>query len=402
MSTDPVNDGERMLGGLLAAAHLAAPEQLGALVAEYAAPAGLHDPVIYLVDLQQRQLVPLPGPGAAHTAPVRLEGTVPGRAYRGSELVEVTGAQGRPRLWLPLLDGTERLGVLGLTADGRAEATRARAADLASLVALLVASKRAYSDSLARLVRTRPMSLSAEVQWTLLPPLTCATDRVVISAALEPAYEVGGDAFDYGLSEPVVHLSIFDAMGHDLSAGVTATIAMGACRNTRRQGGDLNQLGEAIDTAVHDEFGGTRFATGVLADLDTSSGRLTWTTWGHPPPLIIRGGRWVATLDCPPAPPLGTGLGITPQICQRQLEPGDRLLMYTDGVTEARDAAGEPFGVQRLSDFVIRHEADGLSAPETLRRLIHTLLEQQHGELRDDATVLVVEWTDQAQPRLIP
>ncbi|MFF4587597.1 PP2C family protein-serine/threonine phosphatase [Streptomyces sp. NPDC001388] len=89
---------------------------------------------------------------------------------------------------------------------------------------------------------------------------------------------------------------------------------------------------------------------------------------------------------------MGTDLGLPVTLCREQLEPGDQLLLYTDGITEARDAAGHEFGRDHFVDFVIRHQADGLAAPETLRRLIRAVLEHHDGHLNDDATVLLCAW----------
>ena len=74
------------------------------------------------------------------------------------------------------------------------------------------------------------------------------------------------------------------------------------------------------------------------------------------------------------------------------MQPGDRLLLFTDGVIEARSADGEFFGLDRLVDLLTRQEAGGQPPPETLRRLIHTVLDHQHVALQDDATLLLLEW----------
>lgn len=74
------------------------------------------------------------------------------------------------------------------------------------------------------------------------------------------------------------------------------------------------------------------------------------------------------------------------------LEPGDRVLLYTDGVTEARDSQGRLFGLERFTDMIIRATAGGELAFETLRRLIHYIVGDEGNELRDDATLLLVEW----------
>ncbi|NUS01817.1 MAG: serine/threonine-protein phosphatase [Nonomuraea sp.] len=399
------SDGELMLGGLLAANHLMAMEDLPRVVAEHAALVGFSESVLYVTDLQQQLLVPLPeqrDSSGAPLLPLRIDGTLAGLAFRNAKVVQAPDVPGDAarRLWLPLLDGTERVGVLGVTVPDDGEVSSWRARQLASLIAVLVISKRPHSDSYARLVRAHPMTLSAEVLLPLLPPGTFANDEVVVSAVLEPAYEVGGDSFDYAIDGDTLHVSIFDAMGHDTSAGLTATVAVGASRNSRRQGGDLVGTGERIDAAIAEQFTG-RFATGVLAELDLRTGRLAWVNRGHHPPLVIREGQRVATLAGEPDPPMGFRMGQDTGELHYQLQPGDRLVFYTDGIIEAQSPDGELFGLERFIDFIIRHEADGLSAPETLRRLVQAILEHQHGRLQDDATVLVVEWRSSRHQRLV-
>lgn len=75
-----------------------------------------------------------------------------------------------------------------------------------------------------------------------------------------------------------------------------------------------------------------------------------------------------------------------------RLESGDRILLYTEGVTEGRAADGSQFGIDRLSDFVIRYSPSGTPAPEMFRRLNRTITEFQHGRLSDDATIVLLEW----------
>ncbi|GAA2833274.1 hypothetical protein GCM10020220_022710 [Nonomuraea rubra] len=215
---------------------------------------------------------------------LRIDATLPGRAFRAVSVVRTRSPQdeGTPLLWVPLLDGTERIGVIGLAAPQDGKLTETRAKDLASLVAVMVISKRPHSDSFARLVRARPLTLSAEVLWNLLPPGTFANDDVVVSTALEPAYEMGGDAFDYALDGTTLHVSIFDAMGHDTSAGLTASIAMAASRNNRIHGMELAAIGEAIDAAIREEFTG-RFATGIPGPARPALGAAELGQPGAPP-----------------------------------------------------------------------------------------------------------------------
>ncbi|MFD0687457.1 PP2C family protein-serine/threonine phosphatase [Actinomadura fibrosa] len=399
---------ERALTGLLEASHLTSFDGLPGLIAEHIGEAGLKEVLVYLVDMQQTVLRLVTGRGLdahqdAGAAPAerRVEGSLAGRAYQQVRILPAKGsgeAEASPGecWWVPLLDGTERLGVLRVRAAADAPAENIlieRMRHLASLIALILSSVRQYSDSYARLVRTRPMNVAAEMEWNLLPPLTFANDRVAIGAVLEPAYEIGGDAFDYALADNTVHLAVFDAMGHDVIAGVTANLAMASCRNQRRQGTPLDEISDGIEAILLEEFGeDTRFVTGILADLDTRTGVLSWVNRGHHPPVIIREGRWTSRLSCPPAHPMGMDLNVPVTLCTEQLQPGDRLLLYTDGITEARDRHGREFGLQRFVDFVIRHMADGYPIPETLRRLIRTLLDDHVNSLGDDATVLLMEW----------
>jgi serine phosphatase RsbU (regulator of sigma subunit) len=382
------------LSRLLEASHRATFERLPGLIAAAAREVGAGGARLFLADLQQEVLRevtgvgPDAGRGGEHA---RIEGTLPGRAY---QTLQMAASPSGGSCWVPLLDGTERLGVLRVDpppeAGGLPDPDVLRA--LASMAGLLLLSKRSNSDSHARLVRTRRMGVSAELQWTLMPPRTFANDRVTVSTVMEPAYRMAGDAFDYAITGDTAHLAIFDAMGHDTSAGLTASLSMATCRSHRRAGSDLAAVSQAIEQELMEQFGHSRYATGILAGLNLVTGQLRWVNRGHLLPVVIRGGRWATTLHGAPAGPMGAGLGLPVQMHVDQLEPGDRLLLFTDGITEARDSHGELFGQERFTDFLIRHHADGLPVAETLRRLIHAVLQHHDGRLYDDATVLFCEW----------
>jgi hypothetical protein len=382
------------LVGLLEGMHLAPPDRLPAVAA--AAGRALDvDVRMYLVNYEQGTLLPITPGGAADATPLGVDTTLAGRAFR---LVEVIPAEAgdRPRLWVPLLDGVERLGVLEVVPPARTDlydpGLRAQCRWLARLLGHLITNTMQYGDVLDVHRRSRPRTAAAELIWQLLPPLTAGTDTFVLAGMLEPSYAVGGDAFDYALSETTVSLAVFDAMGHSMGAGLMAAAALAAYRSARREGQGLYGQARAIDETITQQFGRSVFVTGVLAEVDLVTGRLRYVIAGHPRPQVLRSGRVVKTLTEGCRLPFGLDSAEL-TVAEEALQPGDWLVLYTDGVTEARDATGEYFGDVRLVDFLEREAAAGHPPPETVRRLVQAVMAHQNGVLQDDATVLLARWT---------
>lgn len=377
---------------LLEAAGEAPPERIPVLAAEAGRLMDV-DVTVHRIDHEQRCLVRLgpPGPGARRLG---VDSTMAGRAFRTVQVV-ASDREGRPCLWVPIVDGADRVGVLEVRVESTAAlhdpALREQCWTLASLLGHVLVSMEHYGDGLERPRRNRAMSPAAELIWQQLPPLTAATESFVLAGRLEPSYEVGGDAFDYALSERTVALGIFDAVGHGLQAALMTSATLAGYRSVRRDGRSVFDQARAIDDVVSETFALSSFVTGVIAEVDIPSGRLRYVNAGHPPPLLMRDGRVVKELDAGRRVPFGLETGDL-TVGEEVLQPGDWLALYTDGITEARDAAGAWFGEARLTEFLGRAIAAGHPPAETVRRLTAAVLEHQGGLLQDDASVLLARW----------
>jgi hypothetical protein len=396
-----------LLSELLRRTHLSAPTDLPALVAEQGRTIGTQAVELYMIDYDQQWLLPLPASATDQRDAIAVTGTVAGKAYSSTTILESQdGEPGTRRLWLPLLDGTERLGVMAMTFPEESEIAPEMVAlceRYAHLVATLMATKGAYTDAFELARRQRPKTIAAELVWELAPPLVFATDDLVVAGMLEPAYDNGGDALDYALNGDVLHLAVLDAMGHGLAAAGLATFALSAYRHARRRGCGLIETYRNMDAAIADHASGDAFVTGLVAELDVATGRLAWFSAGHPPPLVIRDDRHTHLLELTPSTPLGVGwMGDEPPVGSESLEPGDLLLLYTDGLTDARLATGERLGLDGLRQFVEREAAAANIAPETLRRLRNAIVGAHPDGLEDDASGLLIEWRRGGERKLVP
>ncbi len=134
------------------------------------------------------------------------------------------------RMYLPLLDGSDQVGVMALTLDTVDDDDLRLLRRLAGLVADMLVTKHSYTDQFFLTRRREPMSVAAEIQWSLLLLLAMSNPQVAVAGILEPAYNVAGDSFDYALNEDILHVGMVDAMGHGLDAATMATVAVGSTR----------------------------------------------------------------------------------------------------------------------------------------------------------------------------
>jgi serine phosphatase RsbU (regulator of sigma subunit) len=251
------------------------------------------------------------------------------------------------------------------------------------------------------------VKLARVAQEAVLSPLGPQVGQLAVAGryvSASAAADIGGDLYE-ALDTPYgVRMIIGDVTGKGIDAVRTASLVLGAYRHVAYERSDLRDIVADLDRAVCRAGGDEEFVTAAL--VEERGGTLTVVNCGHPPPLLLRHGR-VITLDPPrTAPPLGLHPDASPRV--EHLEPGDRLLLFTDGLAEARRGGrtGEPMGARdRRQDvrghfFPTQDRAWALLGHGTvehgLASLESALVEWVRGQFDDDIALLLLEYTGAA------
>ena len=392
MSTIDETHNDAVLGkavrALYSAAEASPPSSLSVLLDVLCDCVAADSGRLFVVDYGLRSLREV-SPVGPVGEPVPVDGTVAGHALVGGAIV-ATGTHPTV-VRVPLVDGTERIGLIELTFDVWIDEWTDVLLLMARTLVLLFKTKARYTDEWVRARRAIPLSAAAEVQWDMLPPLAASAPDVAVAGILEPAYKIGGDSFDYALNGSKLDFAIVDAVGHGMSAVLMAAAAINGLRNVRRESGGLTAAYSQVDDLLVTHFGHSFFVTGQFGSLDVATGQLRWINAGHVLPLLVRNGTFAGELACAPSKPMGLR-GNVVEIAEQTLQSGDRVLFYSDGITESRSADGEFFGTDRLADYLVRSTLDRVSVEETVRRLTSNILAFTGGVLNDDATMFLVEY----------
>lgn len=295
------------------------------------------------------------------------------------------------RRWTVLTPVTERGEVLGLLElrlpREPDETTLTEIRRVGHLLSFVIIANRRHTDLFEWGQRTTQFSLPAEIQRRLLPAaFTCEAGAFALSAWLEPAASVGGDSFDYSLARDVLHLSITDAMGHGVASALNATLCLGSLRNTRRAGASLLEQAATANRAMVEHAtstGSEGFATGLVGRLDLRTSTLALVNAGHVAPYLMRGDA-VTPVTLPVDLPFGLFPDAEYHSTELSLEPGDRLLLLTDGMLERNAAAVDLRAEIRASAH--------LHPREVTRHLTRKVVAGAGRALTDDATVLALDW----------
>jgi hypothetical protein len=405
------------LSRVLDAAEDASPvEAVEAVTRELGIALGATATSFLIADLSGRALVRLTRSGAAAASPpegMRADGLRPDGGQDSARVLPFDGGPAEQALVTqtvqvlppaaPLADGTsagqwrvlapvtergEVLGLLEMFVPGEpSPGDVAEIVRTAHLLGFVVIANGRHTDLFEWGQRSTPFTLPAEIQRRLLPAaFTCEAGAFSLSAWLEPASDVGGDTFDYCLGRDVLHLSMTDAMGHGIGSALTATLCVGSLRNARRKGASLLEQVAATNAALAEHFTSVDdegFATGLIGRLDLRTGLLALVNAGHVAPFLAREGV-IERLELPRGVPFGLFPDAEYQSHDLQLEPGDRLVIVTDGMLERNAAA--------LDLEAEIKESRSLHPREATRRLADNVLEVTGAQLADDATLLVLDW----------
>ncbi len=380
------------LADLLAAVENAAPVAAADVVGQQLARAMDASEVSFLIadfsgDLLMRlshdETLPMSSPDRDVAERVPLSGSAHGRAL-ANQAVQVDGRAGLWRVLAPVTNRGEAIGVLELRLREKPDDDRlADVALAAHALAYVVIANRRFTDLYEWGQRSVPLSLAAEIQHRLLPDAyTCEAGQFSLAGWLEPAGNIAGDTFDFSLERDTLHLSMTDAMGHSVQAATLATVLVGALRNARRGRVDLAEQARRASASLAEHFHRCEYVTGQLVRVDLQTETAHVVNAGHPPPLRIRNGR-VTSIDLKPDLPFGLGEHEY-RVQPLALVPGDRLVFLTDGLLE-RNAAS-------LDIEVLVAQGAQLHPREAVQHLIKAVLKGAAGQLRDDATVMCLDW----------
>lgn len=288
------------------------------------------------------------------------------------------------QLLLPVTERGDAIGILELSLPHAPNKQVVEYLESAAhaLAFVLIASRR-HTDLFEWAQRDTPFSLAAEIQRRLLPSAyTVEGGPFTVAGWLEPAANVGGDTFDYSVDREYLYASLTDAVGHSTAAAMLATLAVGSLRNSRRAISSPAEQASAANRVLLESANAEQFVTGLLLCIRLADGTAEIVNAGHPPPFLFRQGH-ASAADLPADLPLG--LVDMPYCTHRmQLEPGDRLLLVTDGFLE-RNAVRVDIR-STLEQNAKRHPR------EFVRELARNVLSATAGNLRDDATVLCIDW----------
>jgi sigma-B regulation protein RsbU (phosphoserine phosphatase) len=234
----------------------------------------------------------------------------------------------------------------------------------------------------------RELEEARRIQRTLLPAVLPQMDGFELAASWQPASGVGGDCFDaIRFSSQRLALSIADVVGKGIPAALLMSNLQAAVRAFATEAARPEELCERVNTILCGHISEGRFISFFYCVVDSEVGSLTYANAGHFPPALIKADGTLIRLTSG-GPVLGVLPAGTYESGSVGFGPGDRLILYTDGITEARSDTDEEFGDDRLLSMALEHRA--CSAPALQARLVDAVATFTGRRFTDDATLIVL------------
>jgi serine phosphatase RsbU (regulator of sigma subunit)/AcrR family transcriptional regulator len=258
--------------------------------------------------------------------------------------------------------------------------------EVARLGAAAMELANGYTDVMDAARRRREMNPAAEIQQSLIPPRIARLGSGELAGSVLPSYDVGGDWFDYVENQDGAWIAIADAAGKGPQAAGLGSVGLAALRAARRNDATLEQAMQTMHETMSDVGGPEFFLTAIVARWHPVYSVFSWINCGHPPPLLVRADGTVEELASRPDLPLGVFERTRSfHRHQRRLHDGDRLILYSDGVSRRRTADG-PFGTDGIAKAA---RGATPSAPATARAIQEAVVSASEDALPDDAAVVV-------------
>jgi serine phosphatase RsbU (regulator of sigma subunit) len=261
--------------------------------------------------------------------------------------------------------------------------------DIATQGAAALELANDYTDFIEAARRRKRTTAAAEIQQNLFPPRIARIAGAQLAGALLPSYEVGGDWFDFVENRDGAWLAIADAADTGPTAAGLGAAALGALRAARRSGHELADAVMMMDDTVRHLGNPSFYVTALIARWRATTATFTWVNCGHPPAYLVDLDGNLVELEGPRHPPLGTPDGkLDVKLSERRLQPGERLILLTDGIISRHTEDGGRFGVDGLRDALER--AENPTAAATAMAIQQAVTDSWSEPLEDDATVVVL------------